>query len=153
MLCGIGVTWYTWLEQGRPINVSSQVLGALSRVLRLDATERAHLFALADFTDPLSVPQPPEVGTAVQAVLDALEPVPAVVVSQHLDLIASNPAYLALTGDYRVLPRTMMLYFCETGWRRVMGTGRTTRRGWWPRCAPRWRRTSPTRADSTCWSY
>jgi transcriptional regulator with XRE-family HTH domain len=125
MLCGIGVTWYTWLEQGRPINVSSQVLGALSRVLRLDATERAHLFALAELTDPLRAPRPPEVSPAVQAVLDALDPVPAVVVSPHFDLLASNPAYLALTGDYRVLPcpyrNTMALYFCETGWRRVMG--------------------------------
>ena len=43
----------------------------------------------------------------------------------HFDPLASNPAYLALTGDYRLLPvpyrNTMVLYFCETGWRRVMG--------------------------------
>src|SRR5690242_7900330 len=25
-LSGVGVTWYTWLEQGRPINASPQVL-------------------------------------------------------------------------------------------------------------------------------
>src|SRR5437764_424134 len=35
-LAGVGVTWYTWLEQGRPINASVQVLDAVARVLRLD---------------------------------------------------------------------------------------------------------------------
>src|SRR6202789_2134378 len=47
-LAGVGVTWYTWLEQGRKINASVQVLDAIARTLRLDATERAHLFRLAD---------------------------------------------------------------------------------------------------------
>jgi transcriptional regulator with XRE-family HTH domain len=125
LLCGIGVTWYTWLEQGRSINVSTQVLAAISRVLRLDATERAHMFALAELTDPQQAPPLPEVGPAVRAVLDALEPVPAVVVGPYWEIHASNPAYLALIGDYRTLPcayrNTMLLYFCETGWRRMMG--------------------------------
>ena len=47
-LAGVGVTWYTWLEQGRKINASVQVLDAIATTLRLDATERAHLFRLAD---------------------------------------------------------------------------------------------------------
>src|SRR6185437_6233471 len=47
-LAGVGVTWYTWLEQGRPINASVQVLDAVATTLRLDAVERAHLFRLAD---------------------------------------------------------------------------------------------------------
>src|SRR6202021_2584375 len=46
-MAGVGVTWYTWLEQGRPINASVQVLDAIARTLRLDATERGHLFRLA----------------------------------------------------------------------------------------------------------
>src|SRR5690242_18900745 len=28
-LAGVGMTWYTWLEQGRDINASDQVLAAL----------------------------------------------------------------------------------------------------------------------------
>src|SRR3984885_2424340 len=55
-LAGVGVTWYTWLEQGRKINASVQVLDAIATTLRLDGTERGHLFRLAD------VP-----GTAAQA--------------------------------------------------------------------------------------
>src|ERR1700722_3382024 len=47
-VAGVGVTWYTWLEQGRPINASVQVLDAIATTLRLDPVERAHLFRLAD---------------------------------------------------------------------------------------------------------
>src|ERR1700749_612711 len=39
-LAGVGVTWYTWLEQGRPINASVQVLEAVASTLRLDTVER-----------------------------------------------------------------------------------------------------------------
>jgi hypothetical protein len=125
LLCGFGVTWYTWLEQGRSINVSTQVLGAICRVLHLDQTERAHLFALAELTDPESTAPPTPVGPAVQLMLDALDPLPALVVGPRWDILATNAAHLALIGDYTALPRpwrnTMLLYFCETGWRDVMG--------------------------------
>ena len=50
-LAGVGVTWYTWLEQGRPINASAQVLGAVAQTLRLDPAERQHLYRLADVAD------------------------------------------------------------------------------------------------------
>src|SRR5437868_15491768 len=50
-LAGVGVTWYTWLEQGRDINASAQVLDAIAKTLRFDAHERSHLFTLAGATD------------------------------------------------------------------------------------------------------
>jgi transcriptional regulator with XRE-family HTH domain len=97
-LAGVGVTWYTWLEQGRPINVSVQVLDAVARTLRLDATERAHLFRLADVPGAAAAaagcddcPLP----NAVQQVLDAL-PLPACVVTERFDLLAWNRMYSAM---------------------------------------------------------
>jgi transcriptional regulator with XRE-family HTH domain len=96
-LAGVGVTWYTWLEQGRPINASVQVLDAIARVLGLDAIERAHLFRLADVPGA-AVPAdcderklPPE----VQRILDAV-PYPASVITERFDLIAWNEIYAAL---------------------------------------------------------
>src|ERR1041385_4502164 len=74
LLSGIGVTWYTWLEQGRPINVSTQVLGSIARILRMDVAERAHLFTLAELTDPDVAPVAPSVDSAVQSILDQLSP-------------------------------------------------------------------------------
>src|ERR1700730_1983562 len=52
-LAGVGVSWYTWLEQGRDIHPSPDVLDALARALRLEAAERATLFALARVELPL----------------------------------------------------------------------------------------------------
>jgi predicted kinase len=46
-LSGVGVTWYTWLEQGRKITASPQVVDALARALRLSADEHRHLRELA----------------------------------------------------------------------------------------------------------
>jgi transcriptional regulator with XRE-family HTH domain len=96
-LAGVGVTWYTWLEQGRPINASVQVLDAIARTLRLDPTERAHLFRLADVPGAAGIaacddcPLPAE----VQQILDAL-PLPACVVTERFDLLAWNPVYAAI---------------------------------------------------------
>ncbi|STR26215.1 Uncharacterised protein [Janthinobacterium lividum] len=51
-LAGVGLTWYTWLEQGRDIGVSSAFLDKLAEVLKLDAAERRHLFLLAHTRPP-----------------------------------------------------------------------------------------------------
>lgn len=51
-LCEISTTWYTWIEQGRPVTVSPAVLARLASVLRLQRAERHYLFELADCTDP-----------------------------------------------------------------------------------------------------
>ena len=51
-LCDISTTWYTWIEQGRPVTVSPTVLARLASVLRLQRAERHYLFELAECTDP-----------------------------------------------------------------------------------------------------
>src|SRR5712671_4312018 len=45
-LAGVGATWYTWLEQGRDVRASLDVLEALARALRLNPAERNHLILL-----------------------------------------------------------------------------------------------------------
>ena len=95
-LAGVGVTWYTWLEQGRPINASVQVLDAIARVLRLGASERWHLYRLAELP---GVPTPTSTETVspeVLSVLEALDPSPACVYDGKYDLLACNESYAAL---------------------------------------------------------
>ena len=95
-LARVGVTWYTWLEQGRPINASVQILDAIARTLRLDQAEREHLYRLADVP---SVPDGPPDGCLapeVQTVLDGLVPLPAAVYNGRYDLLACNGSYHAL---------------------------------------------------------
>lgn len=47
LLADVGLDWYTYLEQGRHINVSAEVLDRIAKVLRLDESERKHLYHLA----------------------------------------------------------------------------------------------------------
>ncbi len=93
MLAGVSISWYTWLEQGRPINASRDVLDALARALRLDEVEHEHLIALA--TRPPSRDLPPAVPTVpigITALLAALEPAPAYVLGPRWDVRAWNRA-------------------------------------------------------------
>lgn len=95
-LAGVGVTWYTWLEQGRPINASVQVLDAIAGVLRLGTSERWHLYRLAEVP---GVPRPASTASVpdeVVTVLDALDPSPACVYDGKYDLMACNASYAAL---------------------------------------------------------
>jgi transcriptional regulator with XRE-family HTH domain len=94
-LAGVGVTWYTWLEQGRSINASVQVLDAIARTLRLDQTEREHLYRLADVPTVSEIPND-TLPAEVQTVLDALTPLPAVVYNGRYDALAWNATYQAL---------------------------------------------------------
>ncbi|WP_405613710.1 helix-turn-helix transcriptional regulator [Streptomyces sp. NBC_00076] len=93
-LSGVGVTWYTWLEQGRPINASAQVLDAVARTLRLDAPEREHLYHLAEVpytSSPEALVQ--TVGPEIHGIIDALDPHPAVVYNSRYDILTANCAY------------------------------------------------------------
>jgi transcriptional regulator with XRE-family HTH domain len=96
-LAGVGVTWYTWLEQGRPINASTQVLDAIARVLRLGSAERWHLYRLAEVP---GVPKPSTESSPLEPdvlpVLDALDPNPACLYNGKYDLLACNESYAAL---------------------------------------------------------
>jgi transcriptional regulator with XRE-family HTH domain len=93
-LAGVGVTWYTWLEQGRPINVSAQVLTAIARALRLDRAQRDHLFRLSDVAPPAPDIACPA-GSEVQNVLDAMA-VPAMLSNARFDVLAWNAAWEAI---------------------------------------------------------
>jgi hypothetical protein len=104
LLAGVGVSWYTWLEQGRPINASAQVLDAVARTLHLDAAGRWHLYWLAEAmpvrppADPCAVP-----GSASQ-VLRALDPLPAVLLNERFDVLDSNDAHEEMFWDWHSLP-------------------------------------------------
>ena len=91
MLAGVSVTWYTWLEQGRPINASSDVLEALARTLRLDDAERQHLLALA--TRPSGAgPHYDHAPDALVRLIDSMDPAPAYVLGPRWEYLAWNRA-------------------------------------------------------------
>jgi transcriptional regulator with XRE-family HTH domain len=103
-LAGVGVTWYTWLEQGRDIHVSDQVLEAIARTLMLDPHERAHLYTLAGSPLTQIEAESQAVTAEAHAILTKLHPFPAIVTNGRYDLLAYNRAYQVLVGDLDALP-------------------------------------------------
>jgi hypothetical protein len=120
-LAAVGVTWYTWLEQARDIQVSVQVLDALARTLFLDRSERAHLFQLAGQVDPSPATDCPSITPAVRAILEQMEPVPACVQNSRYDILAYNRTYGLLLCDLDAVPaedrNCMILSYTNDEWR------------------------------------
>ena len=104
LLAGVGVSWYTWLEQGREINVSTQVLDALARTLRLDRAERWHMYVLAEAVPVAVNTGRGQVTEELTEILHSLDPLPAVVTNARFDILAENDAYRDLFCDWHSLP-------------------------------------------------
>ncbi len=95
-LSGVGLAWYTWLEQGR-VTTSRQVLDAVSRVLQLDPAGHRHVLALAGFR--------PDAGTGnhesdhLRKMIETWPLTPALVVDERFDIVAWNSAHGAVWPD------------------------------------------------------
>ncbi len=89
-LAGISATWYTWIEQGREVNVSAEALERLASALKLSKSERTYLFDMADRRDPqahiLEADAAPE--TLVQ-MLSSIQ-IPAYIMGRTWDILAWN---------------------------------------------------------------
>ena len=119
---GVGLSWYTWLEQARDITPSAQVLLALSRALELSPPEQAHLFLLA------GVAGPEEPGLAedeadeeTAALVHALRPHIAYVLSPRFDVLVHNRAAEIIMADLVSRPphrRNLLLWLFDgqTDW-------------------------------------
>ncbi|MEO5722872.1 MAG: helix-turn-helix transcriptional regulator [Ilumatobacteraceae bacterium] len=90
LLAGVSVTWYTWLEQGRPINASVDVLEALARALRLDDAERRLLLLLASRQSAAPQPTIEHAPDALVRLIAAMEPAPAYVLGPAFQFLAWN---------------------------------------------------------------
>ncbi|MFE1592015.1 helix-turn-helix transcriptional regulator [Nocardia sp. NPDC058705] len=102
-LAGVSLTWYTWLEQGRRISTSSQVIDALARALRLDEPQHRHLRRLADLAEP-KLAATPACGTdRLQRLVDALLPCPAVIHDARWDFVVWNRAFTLVRTDPELL--------------------------------------------------
>lgn len=108
MLAGVSVEYVTRLEQGRDRHPSPEVLAALAEALHLAPSERVHLYRLTKATGPgfhcLGGAQPNRVvRPQVRAILDQLEPAPAVVINRLTEVLAYTDGYA------RLVARTGML--------------------------------------------
>ncbi|MBM9503024.1 helix-turn-helix transcriptional regulator [Actinacidiphila acididurans] len=110
-LAGVSVDYYARLEQGRVGKVSDQVLTAISEALRLDALERRHLRALVESIadGPRTAVRPRNEGrqaarVGLRELVASLDPLPAMVQSRRMDVLALNNAAKVLLTDFDRIP-------------------------------------------------
>jgi len=97
-LAGVGLTWYTWLEQGRDIRVSADVLTAVARALRMEPSERTHLFRLAGHAPHVQESVGEQLSPRLRRVLESWEPYPAHITGRRRDLVAWNRTSEMING-------------------------------------------------------
>lgn len=122
---GMSVTWYTWMEQARPVQPSGHALGGLARALRLDAAERAHLFRLArpDLRPAPAGRSGNGPSPALTAFMHGLAPHPAYLLDERWDVLAWNAPAMRLLGDFggdgAASRNIMARLFLDPAWRRL----------------------------------
>ena len=111
LLASLSTTYYTFLEQGRPVRPSAQVLDALASALRMSAAERRYLHVLAYGPGETAAGQggaaaaPPErLDPEVAGLVQRLEPFPTLVKGRRWDVLAANAAARELFADWAAGP-------------------------------------------------
>ena len=100
----VSVTWYTWLEQGRNISASEQVVEALARALLLDPDQRRHIRGLAGFSTATGKTHTDDAHPRLQRLANAAAPNIASVYDVHFDYVVWNEPYRRLRHDPALLP-------------------------------------------------
>lgn len=104
-LAAMSTTYYTFLEQGRDVHPSRQILDALARALRLGPAERAHLHELArGHATPAPHESAEALASSVARLVDRLDPDPTYVTGRRFDVLAANRGAQALWTDWSALP-------------------------------------------------
>ena len=98
-LSGISIAYYSWLEQGREIHMSHDMLGALARALRLNEAEHTYLFLLAA-DEPLEALEeaPSSMHPVLETIFHTSDLVAAVKFDQWFNVIAATPLATAVFG-------------------------------------------------------
>ncbi|WP_233159338.1 helix-turn-helix transcriptional regulator [Pseudonocardia sp. MH-G8] len=96
LVSGVSTSWYTFLEQGRPVRPSAQVLGAVAGTLGLTDDERDHLFRLAGLAPEGPAAGPERIDPGLADLVDAVDPRPAYVTAASFDILAINAAARSL---------------------------------------------------------
>jgi transcriptional regulator with XRE-family HTH domain len=99
-ISGVSASWYTWLEQGRDMRVSDEVLERLSETLQLSEDERIYLFSLVQGRPPRlrsasRMEAPPDITRMIHSLT-----VPAIVMNLRWDVLAWNRVNALIYRDY-----------------------------------------------------
>ncbi|MEU4445698.1 helix-turn-helix transcriptional regulator [Actinosynnema sp. NPDC050801] len=114
VLAGIGTSWYTWLEQGRDINVSESVARAISAALRLTEPEKRYLYQLLGITPPPHNAVDDHLGMDLRQLVDEWMPSPALVIDSLWNLICYNTSAALVYGFAKSDTNLLVSFFTDT---------------------------------------
>ncbi|WP_028544491.1 helix-turn-helix transcriptional regulator [Paenibacillus taiwanensis] len=106
-LAGVSTTWYTWLEQGRDIHVSSSVLDSIASALQLTVDERKYLYALATESGSGTYvihEEQPRISPSLQRILSELKHCPTIISDRKCDIVGWNEAAAHVFLDFNLIP-------------------------------------------------
>ncbi|MFP1721626.1 helix-turn-helix transcriptional regulator [Lonsdalea quercina] len=124
LLADVGITWYTWLEQGRPIKTSVKTLLAIAKALQFNEVETRHLFMLAELPfSPTVRASCEKINEDSQTILDQLNPYPAVIVNARFSILGFNQSWCRLLNiDLNQIPHEdrncIYLAFTHPDWQK-----------------------------------
>jgi len=127
-LAGVSTTWYTWLEQGRDIQVSASVLDCVAAALQLNDDEREYLYALALGSGHSTLPikeEQTEITPSLKRILKELRFCPTIISDRRCQIVGWNEAASHVFMDFDQIPpeqRNMIeLLFTRKEFRRLAG--------------------------------
>jgi transcriptional regulator with XRE-family HTH domain len=125
LLAGVSHTWYTWLEQGRDIRPSRQVVDALARTLRLSAAERGYVLRLSGNDPDAALEAVDGMPAHLQGLMDALGSSPAYAITASWSIVGWNAAYERLYPGVAALPpadrNLLWVVFTDPAVRELLG--------------------------------
>jgi transcriptional regulator with XRE-family HTH domain len=116
-IAGISTAYYAWIEQGRPFDISADVLYAISAALRLSDVETSYVLLLAGKAEvPAGTPDVTPPNESIALLVNQFESGPAVVLTPWLDVLGANGIAHELTG-LKPGANLARWFFCESGGR------------------------------------
>ncbi|VTR20231.1 Uncharacterised protein [Actinobacillus pleuropneumoniae] len=106
-MAGVSTTWYTWLEQGRDIQVSSSVLDCVASALQLNADERRYLYSLAleSGAEPYTVKhEAVKISPSLQKIITELKYCPVMISDRKCNIVGWNRAAAYVFLDFDRIP-------------------------------------------------
>jgi transcriptional regulator with XRE-family HTH domain len=106
LIAGVSTTWYTWLEQGRDIQMSGQVLERIAYALQLNDEEKKYLLQLANSQPAVSEAkdETPSITPALDSIIQSLQQYPAIVSDRRCQIVGWNRAAAAVFMDFGQVP-------------------------------------------------
>ncbi|MFJ4220054.1 helix-turn-helix transcriptional regulator [Curtobacterium luteum] len=112
VLANVGVSWYTWLEQGRDIGVSTVVVDAIADALRLDGADLECFYELTGKVPASRRAAADDLKGALERMLSSIQDMPAYAADRYWNVFATNEL-AAKTFQTQVGTNCLVRYFTD----------------------------------------